>query len=373
VFAAQEGHVMVVAQPVLKNQPESRRSRERSISGRHPAVRCEIIRPQDYAEWNALVDTSPHGTVFHYAWWLEITAERFEILAVRGMDGALLGGIPVPRSRRSGLDLVHSPRLTPYLGPIFDLSSANHTCDRLYLMRSWGEILAREITAFDSFRCIAGASAPDLQGFLWAGYRVQLAYTFRFPAMLPVDCVNKGMTRTHSQNLARAKKLGVTVIKDDNAGVLIGLNKMTFDRQGKEPGHSPELVQRLWAAAYSRGRATIYVAQTPDGIPAAALLAVRDNRTVYQIVSGVNWDLRDSQGGYLVLWQALEDALPNGYAFDFEGSALRGVETYYRRWGPAAVPVWRIEKSRTLRGALLQHLIYRRHAAAINDFAPNAS
>jgi len=364
---------MAVAQTLSRNQSEIRPSRQRSTTSRRTKVRCELLRPREYAQWDALVDLSPHGTVFHYSWWLEITADRFEILVIRDGNGLLLGGIPLPRVRRSGLDLVHSPPLTPYLGPIFDLSRATNTCDRLYLMRSWGEVLARGIESFDSFRCIAGASAPDLQGFLWAGYRVQLAYTFRFPALCSVECVGAGMTRTHIQKLTKAERLGVTVTYDQGLAVLVALNKMTFERQGIIPGYSSDLVRGLWTAAHARGRAHIYVAQTQEGLPAAALLTVSDNRTVYQIVSGLNWDLRDAQGGYLVLWRAIQDALPAGYAFDFEGSALRGVETYYRRWGPVAFPVWRIEKSGTWRGALLQFLIRRRDAAAMNDAAPNPS
>src|SRR5262249_27253665 len=141
------------------------------------------------------------------------------------------------------------------------------------------------------------------------------------------------------------------------------LNRMTFERQGVAPVYSEHLVHRLWAAASAHGRARIYVAHTAEGKPSAALLTVSDDRAVYQIVSGMNWELRDVQGGYLVLWRAIQDALTAGCAFDFEGSALRGVETYYRRWGPAAMPVWRIEKSGTWRGALFQQLIRRRDAA----------
>ncbi len=329
-------------------------------TSRRADIRCEILKPEEYPQWDSLVDLSPHGTVFHYSWWLKTAADQFEILVLRDSCGSLAGGIPLPRSRRSGLDLIHSPLLTPYLGPIFDLSGASSTCDRLYRMRTWGEALARSINSFDSLRCVAGACAPDLQGFLWAGFQVNLAYTFRFPALSALESVTQGITRTHLQKLNKAEKCGVGVFTEDDVTTLIALNKMTFERQGMAPDYSPELVRKIWAAANSKQRGCIYIARTSDGAPAAALWTVRDNRTVYQIVSGVNWELRDVQAGYVVLWRAIQDALLSGYAFDFEGSALRGVEAYYRRWGPPAMPVWRIEKAGTWRGALLQSLIRQR-------------
>src|SRR5262249_2166477 len=155
-----------------------------------------LLRQEEFSQWDALVEISPHGTVFHYSWWLQNACEHFDILGLRDANGDLVGGIPLPRKRRSRLDLIHAPPLTPYLGPIFDTSDPRTACDRLFLMRSWGETLARGITNVDSFRCIAGASSPDLQGFLWAGYQVQLAYTFRFPALSSIDDVAEGITRT---------------------------------------------------------------------------------------------------------------------------------------------------------------------------------
>ena len=107
---------------------------------------------------------------------------------------------PFPASAGRVCGLLHSPCLTPYLGPVFDLSSIDNICDRLHFMRSNGEILGRNIKSFDSVRYVAGASAPDLQGFLWAGFRIHLAYTFRFPATHTPDQITEGMTRTHFRN-----------------------------------------------------------------------------------------------------------------------------------------------------------------------------
>lgn len=326
-------------------------------------IYCELLPRADFQEWNNLVDKSPHGTVFHYSWWLETTADNLSILVIRDKMGTLLGGIPLPCRRRPGLRLLHNPPLTPYLGPIFDVSSADNNADKLYMMRTYGELLARHIESFDSFRYLAGASAPDLQGFLWSGFRVHLAYTFRFQAGTTPDDVAATMTRTHFQKVAKARRLGVRITQDQDTAELVRLNQRVFARQGLQPPYSRDLVERLWTQAHSKGNARIYVARMPDGTPSAALLTFYDRRVTYQIVSGVNPDLRDVPGSYLVLWQALEDTLLAGRDFDFEGSGLRGVECFYRRWGGKAMPVWRIEKVGSWRGAAMHFLIRRRDRA----------
>lgn len=342
-------------------QPHPRAPKDRTN------IRCEVLDRAAYADWDRLVDLSPHGTVFHYSWWLDMVASDFQIIVTRNDRGAIVGGLPLPRQRRAGLRISHSPRLAPYLGPIFDLAGAGNICDQLFLMRSHGEALGRSVGPFDSFRCLAGATAPDLQGFLWAGFRASLAYTFRIPGGRSPDEIAEGMTRTHFQKLTKARRMSLSVTCDGDIEDLILLNKSTFERQTKRAPYTYDLVRKLWMTARERGKARLYVTTTPDGTPVAALFTVNDEKTTYQIVSGVHKDLGSVPGAYLVLWQAAHDALSAGRAFDFEGSAIRGVEAFYRRWGAAAMPVWCLEKANSLRGTVFQFLLSRRLAAAKNN------
>ena len=357
------------AQKPTRGRDQGRGSVSNPGNQRSPV--CEFLSREEYAQWDQLVDNSPHGTVFHYSWWLEAACPDFKLLAVRDEKGRLLAGLPLPLRRRAGLRLLHAPSLTPYLGPIFDLSGAQNTCDQLYLMRTHGETLGKHIGAYDSFRFVAGALAPDLQGFIWAGFDVSLSsYTFRFPAGLSAADVRSAMTRTHLQKLDKALSLNLSVARDEDVNELTALAAKTFERQNVAVPYDLERVRRLWGAASVRGKAHLYVLKMQDGTPVSALFTVNDNKTTYQIVSGVDTAIRNVQGAYLVLWHAIQDALAANRAFDFEGSGIRGVETFYRRWGGLAMPVWRIEKSNSWRGALLHFVLQRRHQALRSKAQP---
>src|SRR6185436_597306 len=134
-----------------------------------------------------------------------------------------------PFKRKAGLTLYHSPTLTPYLGPIFDLSAMKKNADRLSLMRQGGEQLARAIQGFDLLSYTAGAVGPDLQGFLWAGFNVHLTYTFRFQAGTTADEALQQISRRRKDHL---KKNAEYVIKaGDDVGALAALSRQTFKRQ----------------------------------------------------------------------------------------------------------------------------------------------
>ncbi|HET6144559.1 MAG TPA: GNAT family N-acetyltransferase [Candidatus Acidoferrales bacterium] len=328
-------------------------------------VTCGVLRQEEYQEWDELIDRSPHGTIFHYSWWLRTTSADFSILAIRNERGAIVAGMPIPFEHRPGLKLFRSPILTPYLGPVFDVSNIDNTCDRLHFMRSNGELLARNIKAYDSVQYVAGASAPDLQGFVWAGFGVRLAYTFRFRSTHTPDQITAGMTQTHREKLTTALQLKLSVARDGGLDDLIQLNRRTLAKHGSEPACSESFLRRLWKAAHSQERAHLYVARTADDKPLAALLTVNDNRTTYQIVSAVDPDFANIPGAYIVLWNALQDALVAGRDYDFEVSSLRGAESFCRHWGATAVPVWRMEKAGSWRGGVFHSLINRRDSKAL--------
>ena len=316
-----------------------------------PRYFVSLLGRERYGEWDSLVTKSPHGTIFHNSWWLDAVGQDFTLLGCwDSQTGKLVAGIPLPWKRRAGLRLYHPPRLTPYLGPIFDLSDIDNTSEQLSLMRHCGEQLALGISGFDCLYYIAGASAPDLQGFAWAGFRIELAYTFRFDAGMTPENVFEQITRTHRQKLKKNAQYSIEA--GDDVRALATLSNQTFERQGIACPFSERYLRQIWEAASGHGKATLYTARDSNQRPVSSLLVVHDERTSYQIVSGIDATLRDSPAGYLLTWRAICDALNAGRSFDFEGSAIRGVEKYYRRWGAAARPVWQLKKDGSLRGWL---------------------
>lgn len=321
------------------------------------------LQPTQFGLWDALVEKSPHGTIFHKTWWLEATGCDFQILGCWSDEGALTAGIAIPRRHKKGLNLFHAPPLTPYLGPIFDLASAGCVRDQLRVMRSQGELLARSITGFDSFSQIAGVTAPDFQGFLWAGFHIEIGYTFRFDAGTTPQEALQGASRTHRQKLKPNRNEDTSMERGTDVDALLELNQQTFGRQGRSAPYQESLVQSLVRASSDRQCGNVYVARAGSGKPLAALFVVHDSRASYQIVSGVDWNEHNSSAGHMTTWRAIEDALDGRRAFDFEGSRMRGVEQYYRRWGAPARTTWVLKKAGSWRGRVATMLLNGRNGA----------
>lgn len=346
----------------------------RPVAERQDTVSIDLLHPSEFSSWDALVSRSPHGTVFHYSWWLEATGYDFEILVCREASG-ITAGIPLPRKRRAGLTLFHAPPLTPFLGPIFDLSSARSASEAVSSMRRLGELLADAIKGFDSFIYSVGASAPDLQGFLWAGYHASLGYTFRFEADTSADQVLAVMAKGQRGALSKAQRHQSIVDADAKFDTLLDLVKQTFNRQGLSFPYDDDLPRRLWDAAHARGLAKVVLARSQNGPYVAGLLAVHDPRTTYLLLEGTSAKGRSTGGVALVEWEAIQDALRAGRAWDYEGSEIRGVEPRLRHWGAVPKPVWHLTRAGSVRGAVAQMILRSRNRGPqrrASDLTPSA-
>jgi Acetyltransferase (GNAT) domain len=314
-----------------------------------------LLSKSDVSLWDKLVESSPHGTVFHYSWWLQDAGFDYQILVVRDSRGKLVGGIPLPHKSRAGLSLFHSPPLTPFLGPIFDIACLNKAYEKYSLMRHGGEAMARAIPAFDTLSYWAGSTAPDLQGFIWAGFDVRVAYTMRFESSTRAEDILVNMTTTHRNKLNKAVRYGIQCEELREVDTLLALHKLTFKRHRLQLPYSLEVPRRLVTNSLNRGHARIYAARA-HGDVAAVLFVVNDSRNSYHLIAGVHPLLRSTGAGTLIEWYAIKDALSSGRAFDFEGSHLRGVEQHYRHWGAEARPIWGITKTGSVKGAFARLL-----------------
>ena len=311
-----------------------------------------ILEPERYGEWDALVGSSPHGCIFQSSWWLEATGSPFEILVAEDPSGRVVAGIPLPRKTIAGLALLYTPLLTPFLGPVFDLTTCTGEIEQLGFMRKVGEALARSIRGYDGLSYWVGPCGPDLQGFLWAGFRAELGYTFRFDAGTTPESVLQGADPAHVGHIRHAQSSGGIVERSEDIERFLPLNRLTFERQEIACPWTDDLVRSLWQAASSRGAARLYLGKTAAGEDAAAAVVVNDRAVSYQLLAGGDPALRATGTGNLVTLQAISEALSEGRAYDFEGSQLRGVEWHYRNWGAKPTPVYALQRAGSLLGAM---------------------
>jgi len=189
--------------------------------------------------------------------------------------------------------------------------------------------------------------------FYKAGFKQTTAYTYITPLEhMDGAALLKEMYPRLRNKILNAQQNGYSVqplsLKDEVIGVL----EQTYAVKG----HAyPIAIDRLKAfmgvllaqdALYLSG---IY----KDNVLAAVLGLVLDNNTAYLIFNGVGSGFSDKGMNELLLFEGMNWAANKGLKrFDFEGSMVPNIESFYRQFGGKLTPyhkIWMESKQRSLR------------------------
>jgi len=321
--------------------------------------RVEILTPDRHEEWDAFVRASDEGSLFSTSGWLEGVADSSAIFVVRRGDrivaGAPLGVRPLPL----GLRLGGHPPLTPYLGVLFEPSEAKpvETCSaRKDALR----LLAPAIR--DAYHGVQLRFAPgfvDVQPFLWEGFTASVRYTYIL-SLTTAEEVWNGMSNTRRSDIRRAEKDGLTIDTGAPFADLWRLVERTFHRQERRAGFGAAAgkVDRLLTALE---RSRTFIAREPSGRAIAGAYICWDWRRAYYLLGGYDADCSHHGASALALWHAIRFSKEElGLdAFDFEGSMVRPIERFFRKFGGDLTPYFEVRRegrsirlARRLRGWL---------------------
>lgn len=302
------------------------------------------------------------NAVFQQPWWLEALAPNHwgEVRLER--DGRTVARLPYVVRGRGRLRMLTQPRLTATLGPWVEPSggkAANALSREMELLTS----LEAELPTADVFTQNFAPTITNGLPFHWAGYRLEVQYTYRLEGLGSEQALWEGLRENIRRNIRKARKR--VRVRDD-----LGLDRFyavwtqTFARQGLAPPVSLAQIARLDSACAKRAaRAMLFAVDEADRVHAVAYV-VWDDRAAYYLLGGSDADLRASGAGSLLLWESIMRARERTDVFDFEGSMLKPVERFFRAFGGRQVAYLRVSRaSRRGRAALAARAGWRRLAA----------
>ena len=283
--------------------------------------------------------------------WAEVTIERGD---------RTVGRLPYVIRRRGGLRVLTQPRYTQTLGPWVarepGAKAATAVGDELEILAALEAALPRA----DAFRQSFAPTMLNGLPFHWAGYRLELCYTYRLAGLGGEPSLWDGLSGNIRREIRKARAR--LEVRDD-----LGVDRFhavwvkTFARQGL-PAPRRDVLERLEAACVPRGaRAMLFATDGSDRVHATAYV-VWDRHAAYYLLGGADPLLRTSGASSLLMWEAIRRARHHTDVFDFEGSMLKPVERFFRAFGGCQTPYLYVNRAnRAARAALgLRAVLARR-------------
>ncbi len=311
-----------------------------------------LLTKEEFPAWNSFIDILPEGTIFHKTTWLELISPEIEIYAVLE-ENEIIAGVALIKTKKNSISGYHIPPYTQYFSPLYGKSDRNknsltdeHTCIRALLekIKDAGHV---------DFKLPKGHQS--ILPYYWKGYESSVSITHIISGTLAdyLKELNKNKVR-ELKKLQQQVASGEIIIEENiSESALIHLLKQTVERKGFD-AKSAIAVKLVMKADQSFAKKFV-IRSSEHGLLAFGFFPY-DNKAVYNLI---NASVRVSDPvlktvNLLLLYQAIEFALNSNRTFDFEGSMLPGVETFCRLMGGRQVPVYRVQKSSSLRYSLIR-------------------
>ena len=259
-----------------------------------------------------------------------------------------------------GQILLTMPPLTQTLGPWFKESKGKYA-KILATQKDYMHALIDEMPKFALYSQSWHYQNTNWLPFYWRNFTQKTYYTYILPDLSDEKKLWSGLQGNIRSDIRKAKERYNLRVRDHlSLDEFLHLNRLTFERQGKKPPYSDELIKNIDKACMNHKCRKICIAQDDKGRLHAGVYIIWDENSAYYLLGGGDPELRNSGATSLCLWTAICHAADVTKKFNFEGSMIEPIERFFRAFGALQKPYFFISKtsSRLIRiRSLLREII----------------
>ena len=305
------------------------------------------IKTIDSAEmplYNKFVEE--HGGIFNNSsWQTNVHKEKLVYYGIYDNDSKLVGVFHLYFSKRIGFTFIKNPPYIPNIGLVYNNRAVNEA-NSLSFHKEIIEIVTEFINKL-SFSVLSIAlphTVTDTQPFFWNKYKVVPNYTYQHSLAESEEEIEKRFSPKLRNAIAKAVKDNVEVKLCNDYKIVMQMIKNTFSRI--EKGFDENLVQNILFNLANPQNSFAFAAYI-DNKPVAVSFCLYDKNICYYFLGGYDHEAMHRGAGVLCIQNSIMHAKKLGNKiFDFEGSMIPEVESYFRSFGPKMITYFTVNKAK---------------------------
>lgn len=283
--------------------------------------------------------------VFGSKKWLAVYGEQLELIGVYKDEHQLIGGFYFLKTKKYGFNFVKLPPYTPHCGLFFISESKNRSSINNFSKEVMQDICNYFTAQKSSLTILAFPSEIiDLQPFIWDKYKVIPNYTYRIDLNRTIEEIKSNFDTKNRNVINKAVKEEISV--SENSISQEELYKF-FKGSLRSVGANvyEEELKNIFLNFADASNSFAMIAKKDDKFY-GAVFCVYDKDNCYYLLGGVDKGSGIQGVNNLLIQKSIEKAKQLGCTtFDFEGSMLKGVEKFFRGFGPQLVPYYTVNKA----------------------------
>jgi hypothetical protein len=299
-------------------------------------VETRYLNQEEYNLWNDFVDESPEGSIYGKSWYLEALQVRFKILVVAN-GNEIFAGIVLTKNE---IGVYSNPLLCKYLGIFFKQIEGSHQKVESKKMELARQIIEK-IKHIRTFDYTFHPNFINWLPFYWAGYKQTTKYSYRLKYYLIKD-IKKQFTSKLRNEIKRIEKNNFKIDSKNYFNSYFDIIDSTFKKQGgKSPFSEKDLLQFFILLEERKSINFMNLIDIKDNL-LAFTITVFDRKCAYLIFSGYNSNFHIHGVQEYLIFHTIEYYNHKIDYFDFEGSMIKEIESFYRKFGGELVEYYQI-------------------------------
>ena len=299
-------------------------------------------------------EQTPQLPLFLQPWWLDVVTQpdgkTWDVVLARNKQGAIEAVFPYLYGCKFGIRYALIPQLTQYTGLWIVPKEGISISQRLIREKQLQNEIIRQLKDLhlSYFDVKFPLSYTNWLPFYWAGYTQETHYTYRIEDIRDSKRVFEQFDYAKQKQIRKAQEAGIVIDYEMTSEALYELQCQQWAATGHKNLYSRALICSLVNASRDRGQGLVARAKDAAGNTHAAVFAVWDGQSAWELISAIHPDYRASGASTLVVWDAMQHVAAHTKAWDFEGSMIEGVENSFRQFGGVPTPYFEICKKTKL-------------------------
>ena len=298
-----------------------------------------ILAQDEYSKWDSFVDSSPQGSLFAKSYYLDAIGRPYKI-AVLSKGDFIEGGLVLAKNE---IRVYSNPLFTKYLGILLKPMNGKYV-NRITKEKKIIEKIVHNIQWCRSFDYTFNPNFNNWLPFYWNGFSQQTRYTYRICEIKNIEHIHNNMDTITRNEIRKAKKNNIRITTHIPLDEFYRVNNLTFKRQGGTIPYSFGFLKRFHDHLKKHNAIQLFGATDDSGHYHAVSGIVFDKKCCYFILNGINHNMPKVGANTLLIMNTIEFASNVSEVFDFEGSMIKPIESFYRGFGGILTPyfnIWR--------------------------------
>jgi hypothetical protein len=272
----------------------------------------------DSVRWNKCISEATNPKIYAFSWYLDCMVEHWDALILGDYEAIM----PLPWKSKFGLRYIYHPPFIQQLG----LFSSKIDIDIFDFIAA----IPKYFVKVDYF---FSCKVFDEQ---YEKYTVRKK-NFILDLNEPYANIERSYRVDLKRNLKSAEKNGCTIAKLGIESIPLVI-KIYREAYGKHYGHfTNEIFERfedLMLKSFENKMGSIYVVNLPSQNIGAICFTINDLHRIYYLMGAPSVEGKNNKAVPFLINEIIEENAEKKLLFDFEGSEIRSVASFYEKFNP---------------------------------------